>query len=603
MILMNTHSAKPLLKLANTKNNTTLNSMKRTVFFCLLFFSFLLVIAASVSTSFFFSKEYNAIIVYFVKTLKKTDSWIPYFQTKFSPKAFSVTKKIIIGYDILVVAILSLAGFHLKKIVAIGVGFINGIIISVKNFLSFFTKLSTFEKWFFYSIVLFAFAKAIWYDATLLIQYDEAWSYNYYESNSFWESFLLPGNNHKLYTCIAWFFNLLPFDKTFLIRLPVSIAGILLLAVFFRFVKRYFSTGIALIGFAWFASCVPVAVYMTIARSYIFVTLFSLLLLEIYLKILNTTSKRGNYVSLFLILIAGYFTNPVFFFAHMSISLYMCYKLLKAKEYVKIKAIIYLHITVLIAGLLMYIPDILGGHFNNMMTAAFKQPTADNYFVTCLKYNGWFQLGIEENKAYLLFIVIISTAFVLYFINRLQPKILLEYALFSIVWLPFYALFAHDDTSIHKVIYITISVTFLLMFILSAGIGRYLIKNNILIIISLIIIIINSINMNKHGWFKWSAGEDAACKKISATLLSNHIADCYLLDAAYYKQGIQFYLKINSKQIPVYLSEDNSVDYSPTAFKNAASIVVNRDLDTSINKTIYNLQYQDSLVKFYVRRN
>lgn len=96
---------------------------------------------------------------------------------------------------------------------------------------------------------------------------------------------------------------------------------------------------------------------------------------------------------------------------------------------------------------------------------------------------------------YSVFLVIFITGFALCFIKYPSPKNLLIYAVLSIAWLPFYASIMHDDTSRHKTIFITISFTLILMFIVQAGSSKLMQNKYILTLTALFLIFCNTIHL------------------------------------------------------------------------------------------------------------
>ena len=185
-----------------------------------------------------------------------------------------MVKPLIIVFDAGVLFLSGWAVYNHKKIEAAGLScalFFSG---RIKNGVRWFNALTRFERLALGIITLFSFGKALWYDIVFPLQYDEAWSYNYYIGNGLWQSFLLPSNNHKLFTFIAWWFNLLPFDKLFLIRTPNAFTGIfcLLHSLFYKNISvaewRYWD-------WSGFHPCAGGRIY-DLARSYIYVV-FSLL--------------------------------------------------------------------------------------------------------------------------------------------------------------------------------------------------------------------------------------------------------------------------------------------------------------------------------------
>ena len=163
-----------------------------------------------------------------------------------------------------------------------------------------------------------------------------------------------------------------------------------------------------------------------------------------------------------------------------------------------------------------------------------------------------------------------------------------------------YALLAHDDTSCRKTIYITLSFTFLLMFILDAAFHKYLYNKYLVSAISVTILLGNTISLPNFNLFKWSTEMNESCEKVSGILLNKNISSCYVFQN-YYKPGIEFYYKENSRPIKLYMADSTSIDYSATAFTSAAaeSVLLNKEINTSIDKNKYYLLFEDKYVALY----
>lgn len=569
----------------------------RLIFFCLLL---LIIITCLWLTLLFYTKSYNDFIEWLAITLQKSNNWISFFKSRLSVKSFHRIKSLIIAFDAGAALIIGLGVYHFRKIEAACIEFCLFFSGIIKKRMQWFSALPAFERYFFYVVTIVAIVKALWYSAVMPLQYDEAWSYNYFISNELWQSFLLPSNNHKLFTFIAWWFNLLPFDKVFLIRLPNAIAGAFLLVTFFHFAKKYFSSSVALSGFAWFATCVPVAVYMTIARSYIYVIFFSLLLLIIYFEAARTLNKKYHHLMIFLTItiVLGYFSNPTFFFGHFILSIYIFSRLLFQRQFKKLKPLFISNLAALPFLCLIYATDMLGGHFSGLLDTAYKDGVNQNYFLECIKLNAGFQTGIEN--MYIIFVIILLAGFTLCFTKYPNPKSLLVYAVLSIAWLPIHASIVHDETSRHKTIFITISFTLILLFILQAGMNKLLHNKYALCGLGLLMIALNTINLNKHSWFKWSTAMDKSVKDVSSILMENNATVCYI-KAFYYKPGIEFYHKVNFKKIKLYLPDANSVDYNEKIFikKDPQFVLTDPAQPGMINRERYSLVFKDEIIALY----
>lgn len=553
------------------------------------------------ATRFLFSHTYDEFIDQVAFTLQKGDNWVPFFKARITENSFSLIKQVIIAVDVAAVLIAGLSVVFSKRILAACSAFFLFIDDEIKKLLRWYAGLPKQELYIFYSVLLFALVKALWYSMVIPIQYDEAWTYNYYISNELWQTVLLPSNNHKLYTFIAWWFNQLPFEKVFLIRLPNTITGLLLLVIFYYFAGKRFNKSVAFLGYVWLATCVPVDVYMTSARSYIYIILLTLLLLMVYSRIASSPVSRQHYQVLFGIVLLGYFSNPVFLYGHFVMSLFFAGMLIYHRQFYKIKAVLLSNAAVLPFLGLLYGADAFGGHFKGLLQTAYKPDENRNYFLDCIRLNADFQTGVEGWP--ILLMIVVSAGLLLSFKRGLKSKALLVYAILSIVWLPVLATIVHDDTSVHKTIYITISFTLLLMYIFQIGFSQLIQNKYRLAVIALLIAGINSFNLDRHSWFKWSTPMDNSVKSVAEVLLNNQARECYLVPY-YYKPGIAFYHKIQQQPIQLYLKDAGSVDYDSTLFSkhDPGYVLTSRNESGFVPLQKYSLLYKDDIVALYKKR-
>lgn len=549
----------------------------------------------------FYSKDYEEFINWVISALNKKDNWKPFLEARLSVKSFEVVRILLLVFDAGLLLLLSVFLRYRKMIES---GCLKGCTYfyhSLQNHKRWFFRLPAFDRYFFFVITAYAFIKAIYYDIQLPIQYDEAWTFNYYIDNGLWQSFLLPSNNHKFFTLIAWWFNLLPFDTQLLIRFPNALAGVSLLGLFFVFLRKHFKKGEALLGFAWFATCMPVAGYMSSARSYIYVLLFSLLLLALYY---GSQANRPKKVTVFLIaltIVFGYFSNATFLFGHFILSVFFFSRYIITRQRVMTKMLLQGNLLASPFVAIAYVPDMLAGHFSGLLSVAYKVNEHQNYFMQCLELNGRFQIGF--GNYYFLFTIVLIAGIALCFMKRYRSQTLLYYSVLSILWLPFYASMVHDDTSRSRTIYITISFTLLLIFLMRTFFDRYLRNKRFVLWMAALIVGINFFNLRVSGWFTWSVDMDNSVKNVSEWLMENRAKNCYIM-SFYYKPGVEYYHRIHDKRIDLYMKESNSIDFVDNLFvvNQPEYILTEKGKDDLVRGQNYTLVYSDEFVSLY-RKN
>ncbi|MFT3748378.1 MAG: glycosyltransferase family 39 protein [Agriterribacter sp.] len=491
----------------------------------------------------------------------KDINWVPFIQSKISQGRYEAIKKWGLAFGIAGLAGLTIIYACRRKVYLLTKSLSRLVFQYFKDEISALYAFKKNEIRILLIILIFCCSRSVWFAITTPITYDEAWIYNYFTSKSFPESFLLPSNNHKLYTGIAWWFNLFPGNKTFIVRIPSIITGLLTCFIFFSFIKKHFETSIALIGLAWFSSCIPVTQYMVTGKSYIYVLLIHILMLQIYVELLSKRNSNSfKWIILSFIITIGYLANPVFFFGQIFSMLFFSCLSIYRKRYTLFQKIILYNLLSLPLLLPFYLADILSGSFRDLLNFAITQKiNISNFFLLCWNNNAQFQTGV--NNAGFLFLLIITFASILYFLKNYEHKILLLYSIISIIWLPFYAAIAKDDTSVHKTIYITVSVALITTFIFKHLFFKKVIQKNFYNYLIIVCILSANLFLYKHNkQTNWSVQWDNSAKEVSKILLKNNATSFYL-SHYYYKPALEFYYKINHQPAKVYMGVPGSVDY------------------------------------------
>lgn len=553
---------------------------------------------------FLFTTGYTDFIEWIRILLGKDTNWLPFIQSKISPERYELIKKSILVFGIVCLTGLFLLFIYRKNIFLASGAVIYFIVESFKNDIAGLRALKKPEAVIFILILIFCCIRSVWLAYTLPVTYDESWIYNYFTSKSFPESFLLPSNNHKLYTAITWWFDLLPGNKTFIVRIPVIIGGLLACSIFFSFIKKYFGISIALIGMAWFSSCIPVAKYMVTGKSYIFLLLIHMLMLRVYFEILRRDqSDFRRWLILTVIITLGYLTNPVFFFGHIFSTVFFIAVNIHQNKYFTVRKIILFNLLSLPFLLPFYITDILSGSFYNLLRFAVTQKiNHPNFFILCWNNNAQFQMGF--NNAGLLFLFTILCASILYFSGNCKHKTLLLYAIISVIWLPFYAAIVKDDTSVHKTMYITASVAIIMSFILQYLFFKIAVQKTYYTYLIIAFVLSGNFYLYKHNtWVNWSLQLDSSAEKIGNILLQNNATHFYL-SHYYYKPALEFYYKTNRRQAKIFMGVPGSVDYVKEIPDSPAPdflIIDNDQKDKPLTPSSYKKIFSDQFITIYSR--
>lgn len=147
------------------------------------------------------------------------------------------------------------------------------------------------------------------------LTHDEAYTYNAFASRSLWvtvSDYHLP-NNHVLLTIIINILTHVFGNHLWLIRLPTIIAGTLMVPAAHILGRRLYSKEAGFLGAALVAVFPILVEYSVLARGYIFVGLFTLLIL-IFGDMVRETKNRFVWLLLVIVNALGFFTIPIMMF-------------------------------------------------------------------------------------------------------------------------------------------------------------------------------------------------------------------------------------------------------------------------------------------------
>lgn len=147
------------------------------------------------------------------------------------------------------------------------------------------------------------------------MRYDEAWSFINYSSQPLriaLSDYSLP-NNHVFHTLLAWISTRAFGDAIWAIRLPVLVAGTLLVPATYLVARRLGSAPGALFAAALAAVLPSLILYSTNARGYVIICLAFLVLL-LLADSLASEDSPGLWVPFAIVMALGAYTAPVMMF-------------------------------------------------------------------------------------------------------------------------------------------------------------------------------------------------------------------------------------------------------------------------------------------------
>ncbi|HVN53132.1 MAG TPA: glycosyltransferase family 39 protein [Anaerolineaceae bacterium] len=162
------------------------------------------------------------------------------------------------------------------------------------------------------------------YNLSGRMNYDEAYTYVAFASKSFWtvlSDYHLP-NNHVFHTILVFLSTRLFGNQPWAVRIPVLIAGILVVFAVYLIARRLYSIPVALISACFAAQSDLLIGYSNNARGYMVLTLFALLAFWAGAYLLD---HRNRFVwILFVVFLSlGFFTLPIMIYPAGAIFLWM----------------------------------------------------------------------------------------------------------------------------------------------------------------------------------------------------------------------------------------------------------------------------------------
>lgn len=441
-------------------------------------------------------------------------------------------------------------------------------------FLSAWLKLAwpskTGERFCFVMLLLLLLGKTVYY-LHYPIQYDEAWTYNYFLSGNLLVA-LAVYNNHPLYVVLAWFFGFLPFDAAVNMRLPVVVFGFLSVLAIIGFLRYFFSYSVALAATAFFAFSGPVTFYMLYARGYMLLTFFVIASVYCMFRMLEI-AKRGiqpyiwhQWQYLYAVSCAlGFYSMPTFIYPFTALILYAVLSAFRFKNEVLFGRMFALHILAVVFALLLYMPMLLGTGLKLGAEAATDAHSRQWVWQHVMHYVSrcWYFMFGTAFSLWMPAVAAVLIAVFYRFANNVQQKLTLFSVLNIGIILFSYLLqrvYIPERVWSYQMVFVTSLVALAVN-----GLYNYLparTKNTGMVFVAGIFITVNAYLAHSNDFVNWSLPRDTNSRHIAAILMQQNVQRCYL-NFDYYKPLLEFYCKTAHKPLKIVMGNPNSVDYAP----------------------------------------
>src|SRR5579863_135083 len=232
-------------------------------------------------------------------------------------------------------------------------------------------------------------------------------------------------NNHIFHTLLMHIAWRLFGDHEWAIRLPVLLAGILLIPVTYCAGRVLYGKDSALIAAALVTAASPVVSYSVNARGYILICVFFLLLLIVGRYLLDHDSSPG-WLLWALIAAVGFFTIPTMLYAAGTVAVYLVQSSLRMETEMRHRFQAHLGLAVAIAGFattLLYLPVLVVSGPNSLFANSFVHPRTLARLSSELPANVWetWQMLIADVPRPLVWILAAGFVIGLIYQRRVAP--------------------------------------------------------------------------------------------------------------------------------------------------------------------------------------
>lgn len=261
---------------------------------------------------------------------------------------------------------LSILALSYEKEVAGGIRFfIRTFVDAFRNLL---VSLSLLEV---VCILALPFIASVYFAWNIAVSYDEAITYNYFTMKPFYYCMIFYPypNNHVLHTLLTNVTDLIPFlPVLFKMRLSVIFISLLTWLIGYSFLKKYYTSRVALVVVGLASVCYMSLFYSFMSRGYAFVILGFVVCLYAAFNIIYKGNRTKDWLIFVTVGVLGCYTIPSFLYAFATVNV-----LILVYNYKNIKYQFWANIIAGLLVLLAYTPIMLVDGISALTSNQFVQ--------------------------------------------------------------------------------------------------------------------------------------------------------------------------------------------------------------------------------------
>ena len=498
--------------------------------------------------------------VAFISDLINNDDLISKIQQTISPNDFKHVKTASLLGLIGIGALLILSWLYRKSLTKAVINWLNYCKAQWFEFLISVKSLSTKEQFIFWAITALFLIKSYYFVYYWPMQYDEAWTFNYFIHPSWIVPLTAPHNNHVLYTLIAkGFYQSLFFLKPIVaIRFPLPLFALGSGFIIYALIEKFFSRKMALICFALFLALGPVVFYSLYARAYIVQVFFIMAWLYHYF-IWQENQSKAALASAILSAILAFYAMPTTLYALLPLFILFLFYSIRRKQ---VKAYLAHCILIAIGTIVLYFPMLIATKFSWLVNGTKRSQNLKDVFSFEANKLGSFVTGIPVDQ---LGWIITAACFALITIalvygkhkSKIQQQLLLTC---FVSWIAVIAYLVIQKQILpprlfsYLAIFSAISFSFLLYKLLRST------NKNLFAEVALALFLVFSYLSHQHSFFNWSTTIDRQSKKIAELLIENDKSEVY--NFFYYaKPTLEYHSIVEKHDLNVIMPQQNSISY------------------------------------------
>jgi len=431
----------------------------------------------------------------------------------------------------------------------------------------FFRRLPRWEKYFFYAVMLLLLLRGMYMIQSRAIQYDEAWTYNYFIAQPFYLSFFIY-NNHPFYILLAGLVKGLPFTAIVNYRLPVLAGGLLLAPVFFLFLRQRCEALAAWMGWIFFVFGAVFSSFSLYGRGYIWMLFFlTISFFSLLSWSFGTGSSRRLYYGAFFNALAFY-SGPSYLLAFIpglaATLIYAGYARRSGWKEIAGSLLVTLGIT-----FLLYLPMMLGTGMGSGIKVAIEAGSDPSFWAIWPRRTLWYSHFITNFRevGILLYLIITGLIWSIFSFHRSEkyrflPLFLGIHLLFPLLFIILRQNYFVERVWCHQALILAISISYVVSIVPAALILPKANGPLLVIGLSLAGILLLGYRSYHQPYLRWNEEQDLSAKHIAQALQAHGLTKCYS-GYTYFDPMLEYYFRIKEQAIVLHSSDQGSVRYLP----------------------------------------